>query len=52
MHLKGVTDPGLIITAKTAPEENASVAILRRNGFEFTGIVQDDGIGDAWEWVK
>jgi [ribosomal protein S5]-alanine N-acetyltransferase len=46
------TDPGLIITAKTAPEENASVAILRRNGFEFAGIVQDDGIGDAWEWVK
>jgi len=25
--------------------------ILKRNGFEFRGIVQDEGIGDAWEWV-
>ena len=44
-------DPKLIITAKTAPENNASTKILERNGFEFTGIVQDEGIGDAWEWV-
>ncbi len=45
------TDPKIIITAKTAPENNASTKILKRNGFEFTGIVQDEGIGDAWEWV-
>lgn len=45
------TDPKIIITAKTAPENNASTKILQRNGFEFTGIVQDEGIGDAWEWV-
>ena len=45
------TDPEIIITAKTAPEHNASAKILKRNGFEFTGIVQDEGIGDAWEWV-
>jgi [ribosomal protein S5]-alanine N-acetyltransferase len=44
-------DPAIVITAKTAPGENASVTILKHNGFEFTGIVQDDGIGDAWEWV-
>ena len=44
-------DPEIIITAKTAPENNASTKILKRNGFEFTGIVQDEGIGDAWEWV-
>jgi hypothetical protein len=30
---------------------NASAKILSGNGFEFTGIVQDDGIGDAWHWV-
>jgi ribosomal-protein-alanine N-acetyltransferase len=44
------TDPGLLITAKTAPENNASTTILERCGFVFTGIVQDHEIGDAWEW--
>ncbi|MDQ2719927.1 MAG: GNAT family N-acetyltransferase [Bacteroidota bacterium] len=45
------TDPKVTITAKTSPEHNASAKILKRNGFEFSGIVQDEGIGDAWEWV-
>ena len=45
------TDPKIIITAKTSPEQNASTKILQRNGFKFTGIVQDEGIGDAWEWI-
>jgi ribosomal-protein-alanine N-acetyltransferase len=45
------TDPTLIITAKTAPEYNASTKILQRNGFIYTGIVQDHEIGDAWLWV-
>ncbi len=45
------TDPKIIITAKTSPEVNASSKILERNGFVFSGIVQDEGIGDAWEWV-
>jgi len=44
-------DPTLVITAKTAPELNASTRILKRYGFEFTGVVQDHEIGDAWEWV-
>ncbi|MDX2048251.1 MAG: GNAT family N-acetyltransferase [Chitinophagaceae bacterium] len=44
-------DPGIIITAKTSPEKNASAKVLERNGFEFSGMVQDEGIGDAWEWV-
>ena len=44
-------DPQIIITAKTSPEHNASTKILERNGFEFTRIVQDEDIGDAWEWV-
>ncbi|HLL42010.1 MAG TPA: GNAT family protein [Segetibacter sp.] len=42
------TDPAIIITAKTAPEHNASTKILQNNGFTFTGIVQDHEIGDAW----
>ena len=44
-------DPAVIITAKTSPEHNASTKILQRNGFEFTGIVQDEEIGNAWEWI-
>ena len=44
-------DPTLLITAKTAPEHNASTKILQRNGFEFSEIVQDHEIGDAWLWV-
>jgi RimJ/RimL family protein N-acetyltransferase len=45
------TDPALVITAKTAPEHNASTRILIRHGFEYSGIVKDHEIGDAWEWV-
>jgi hypothetical protein len=44
-------DPGLTITAKTAPEENASTKILAKNNFVFTGMVHDDEIGNAWLWT-
>jgi [ribosomal protein S5]-alanine N-acetyltransferase len=46
-----ITDPTLIITAKTAPEHNASTKILQHKGFKYTGIVQDHEIGDAWLWT-
>lgn len=45
------TDPSLTITAKTAPEKNASTKILENNNFVFTEIVQDEEIGDAWLWT-
>ncbi len=45
-------DPTLILTAKTAPEHNASTKILENNNFTFTKIVQDDEIGDAWLWTN
>lgn len=45
------TDSNLTITAKTAPEHNASTKILENNHFVFTEIVQDDEIGDAWLWT-
>ena len=51
ISISQTTDPTIIITAKTAPENNASTTILGRNGFVFSGIVQDDGIGDAWLWI-
>ena len=43
-------DPALVITAKTAPEANASTRILEKHGFVRAGIVQDHEIGDAWRW--
>lgn len=44
-------DSNVLITAKTAPEHNASTKILQNNGFEFIEIVQDHEIGDAWLWA-
>jgi [ribosomal protein S5]-alanine N-acetyltransferase len=44
------TDPGVIVTARTLMEENASVQLLRRNGFLFKGVVNDEDDGDVWEW--
>jgi len=44
-------DPHLTVTAKTAPEHNASTKILQKNGFVFTAIVQDEEIGDSWLWI-
>jgi len=44
-------NPSIIVTAKTAPEYNASTKILQNNGFNFAEIVQDDEIGDAWLWT-
>ena len=38
------------IIAKTAPEHNASTKILEKNNFIYSGIVQDEEIGDAWLW--
>ena len=43
-------DSTVQIIARTLPEENASTRILKRNGFEFTGIVWDDDDGNVWEW--
>lgn len=45
------TDPGLTITAKTAPGYNTSTKILENNNFMFTEIVQDEEIGEAWLWT-
>lgn len=44
--------PGVIITAKTEPNDNASTKILEKNGFVHTEVVQDHEIGDAWLWTR
>lgn len=44
-------NPKITIVAKTAPEKNASTTILKKNGFLYSKVVQDEDIGDAWLWV-
>jgi [ribosomal protein S5]-alanine N-acetyltransferase len=40
------------ILAHTAPEENASVAILRSHGFVFAGVTEDAEDGTVWRWER
>jgi ribosomal-protein-alanine N-acetyltransferase len=44
------TEPDVIITARTLPEENASAHVLRKNGFVLLGNIWDDEDGNVWEW--
>ena len=44
------SDPSVRITARTLMENNASTRILKKNGFEFNGVVFDEDDGDVWEW--
>ena len=45
------TDPSVTITARTLPQNNFSTRILQKNGFIFSGRVNDPEDGDVWEWV-
>ncbi|MEL6675941.1 MAG: GNAT family N-acetyltransferase [Bacteroidota bacterium] len=40
------------LTARTLMEENASTAILRKNGYQLLGEVIDPEDGPVWEWEK
>lgn len=44
------TDPAIIITARTLPENNYSTKVLKKNNFVFLGVVNDIEDGDVWEW--
>jgi ribosomal-protein-alanine N-acetyltransferase len=44
------TDPAVIITARTLPEENYSARLLRKNNFKLLGTIMDDEDGEVWEW--
>jgi ribosomal-protein-alanine N-acetyltransferase len=44
------TDPAIIITAKTLPEENYSTRILRKNNFKLLGMIIDPEDGELWDW--
>lgn len=45
------TDPYVIITARTLPENNYSTKILEKNQFKLLGTVIDPEDGEVWEWV-
>ena len=40
----------VIITARTLPEHNHSTRILEKNGFEWSGAIEDEEDGTVWEW--
>ncbi len=44
------TDPSIRITARTLPDNLASIGILKKNGFECNGLVYDEEDGDVLEW--
>jgi RimJ/RimL family protein N-acetyltransferase len=44
------TDPQLVVTARTLPENNYSTKILQKSGFILSGTVFDKDDGDVWEW--
>ena len=44
--------PKIEIFAKTAPEANASAAILTKLGFTMIGTTSDHEIGEAWAWLR
>jgi RimJ/RimL family protein N-acetyltransferase len=44
------TDTTVTVMARTLPENNSSARVLQKNGFIFTGIVNDPEDGDVWEW--
>jgi [ribosomal protein S5]-alanine N-acetyltransferase len=44
------SNPGIIITAFTLRESNASAKILQRLGLRLFGDAHDPDAGDVWEW--
>jgi RimJ/RimL family protein N-acetyltransferase len=40
------------VCAHTLAEENASTAVLRHNGFTFSGSVNDPEDGEVWRWER
>jgi RimJ/RimL family protein N-acetyltransferase len=51
VELALATDPTVLVTARTLPEINYSNRLLKKNGFQFQGIVDDPEDGEVWEWL-
>jgi hypothetical protein len=48
--LAKATEPGIIVTAQTLPQRNASTRILEKLGFAQMRTVVDPEVGEVWEW--
>lgn len=51
VSLANQTDPSVKITARTLPENRASIRILEKNGFECVGTVYDEEDGSVLSWI-
>jgi RimJ/RimL family protein N-acetyltransferase len=49
--LARTADPGIIVTAQTLPERNASTRVLEKTGFRFESELDHPEDGRIWEWV-
>lgn len=45
------TDPSVIVTARTVPENRASIRVLEKNDFVNQGLIYDKDDGDVFEFV-
>ncbi|HLO79385.1 MAG TPA: GNAT family protein [Chitinophagaceae bacterium] len=45
------TDPSVIITARTLPDNLASIRVLEKNSFVNRGLIYDEEDGDVFEFV-
>jgi [ribosomal protein S5]-alanine N-acetyltransferase len=48
--LARAAEPGIIVTAQTRPERNASTRVLDKLGFTRRGTVPHPEEGQVWEW--
>ncbi len=48
--MAAVDAPGVLVTAQTLPEENASTKLLKRLNFQMIGAVEHPDDGTVWEW--
>jgi [ribosomal protein S5]-alanine N-acetyltransferase len=48
--LAGQTDPAIRVTARTLPDNQASMGVLEKNGFVCIGTVHDEEDGEVLEW--
>jgi [ribosomal protein S5]-alanine N-acetyltransferase len=50
VELSLYTDNSVRITARTLPENKGSMRVLEKNGFTYTGMVNDEEDGEVCEW--
>jgi len=45
------SDSTVRVTARTLPDNRGSIRVLEKNGFVYTGMVNDEEDGEVCEWV-